>query len=52
MTGGALAAAMAAVPAVAETVSALGTWAITEVRNDPSMTITALVDDDPTWAPS
>jgi hypothetical protein len=44
-----IAAALAAGPAAAETVSAVGSWTVTGVRNDPSMTITALVDDDPAY---
>jgi hypothetical protein len=43
------AAVLAADPVAAETVSAVGTWTVTGVRNDPSMTITALVDDDPSY---
>lgn len=45
----ALVAALAAAPAAAETISALGTWTVSQVRNDPSMTVTALVDDDPAY---
>lgn len=44
-----LAAALTAGAAAAETVSALGTWTVTGVRNDPSMQVTALVDDDPSY---
>lgn len=44
-----MAAVLAVGPVAAETVSAVGTWTVTKVRSDPSMTITALVDDDPAY---
>ncbi|MBP7001312.1 hypothetical protein [Amaricoccus sp.] len=35
--------------ASAAPVSALGTWVVTKVENDPGMRATALVDDDPSY---
>jgi hypothetical protein len=43
------AAVLAGLPVAAASVSAVGTWTVSKVRNDPSMDVTALVDDDPAY---
>jgi hypothetical protein len=43
------AAVLAAGPVAAASFSAVGTWTVSQVRNDPSMQVTALVDDDPAY---
>lgn len=45
----ALAALLVAAPAMAGEVSALGTWTVTAVETDPSMPVTGVGDDDPSY---
>lgn len=49
MLAAAAAAAASAAPASAGPVSALGTWKVTRVEADPSMPVTAVVDNDPAY---
>lgn len=44
-----LAALLGAGPALAEQVSALGTWTVAAVETDPSMPVTAVGDNDPAY---
>ena len=49
LTVAVLVASMAPLAFAAESVSAIGTWTVTQVETDPTMPITAVVEGDPAY---